>query len=895
VPERKKKSNNLVIVESPSKAKTIEKYLGAGFEVMASYGHIRDLVKQHKEHKLGIDIEGGWVPFYKLSFENKEKGKERFAQQRKKNFTEMKKKAAKAEHVYLAPDPDREGEAIAWHLKEALALKEEQVRRVTFDEITKRAVQEAFQHPAGINMDLVNAQEARRFLDRVVGFPLSQLLRKKVSKAARSAGRVQSVAVRMIVERELEIEAFKPEEYWKITALLAPKGAVSALVEPLLARSRAQKQQRKFKKKDAADAKPSEDGDAAAAEEATIVIPPGSYLAELTDWQGKKFESSSGDDCAAIVDNLRKNQFVVSKIEQKDRPEKPQGPFTTSTLQQQASRQLHFPTAMTMRLAQQLYEGIDLGSEGRVGLITYMRTDSTRISKDAQDACRSFIKQHFGDKYVPGQPPTYASGKGAQEAHEAIRPSDLANTPQQMARYLTKQQLALYTLIYHRFVASQMTPAIFSVTKVEVTAGEGVFKAQGKVLKFDGYRKVLPPAKSEDTLLPDLREKQVQDLLDLDPSQHFTQPPPRFNEASLVSALEKEGIGRPSTYATIISKIQDVGYVEQRERRFYATDLGKQVTEQLVKFFPRVLDMKFTSQMEEELDQIAEQKLERNRVLDDFWGEFQKEYTVADKQMQAIRETGEICPMCGKPLVKRFTRGGGRQFVGCSGYPECTYTKPGDGTGEVEPPVETEHKCPTCGKMLLQKQGPRGPYLACSDGTCKTRMVFNAEGQPVLASKPTDHKCEKCGKPMVQRQGPRGPFLGCTGWPKCRFTINLDAEGNPVKEPDIGIKCEKCGSPMRIRTSFRGPFLGCSAYPKCKGTQKLTDEMKEKFKDLLPQRAPKKEMPKVEITEVCPQCGGEMLLRSGRGGTYFLGCKKYPKCKGTKEATPAILEQITPP
>ncbi len=895
---KKKKTQNLVIVESPSKAKTIEKYLGPGFEVMASYGHIRDLVKQHKEHKLGIDIEGGWVPFYRLSFDNKEKGKEKFAQQRKKNFSEMKKKAAKADQVFLAPDPDREGEAIAWHLKEALGLKDDQIARVTFNEITRRAVEDAFAHPGAIDMNLVNAQEARRFLDRVVGFPLSQLLRKKVSKSARSAGRVQSVAVRMIVERELEIEAFKPEEFWRITALLAPQGSVPMLAEPLLAKARAQRQQKKLRKKDAAEpkeAKEAPETEDGVPQEPPVEIPPGSYLAELSDWKGSRFQSSNGTDANAIVEALRKSQFVISRIEQKDRAEKPQAPFTTSTLQQQASRQLHFPTSMTMRLAQQLYEGVELGAEGRIALITYMRTDSTRIAREAQDACRAYIKKKHGPAYLPDQPPKYATGKGAQEAHEAIRPTDLSYTPEKVARQLSKQQLALYTLIYQRFVASQMNPAIFAVTNVEIKAGEGLFKAQGKVLKFDGYRRVLPPAgKSEDALLPRLEQDQVQDLLDLNGSQHFTQPPPRYNEASLVRALEKEGIGRPSTYATIITKIQDVGYVELLERRFHATDLGKQVTEQLVKFFPRIMDLKFTGQMEEELDEIAGQKLLRNDVLDEFWGAFRKEYDVADAEMKSVRETGESCPLCGKPLVKRFSRGGGRQFIGCSGWPDCIYTKPGEGGQDAEAPVATEHKCPTCGKMMLQKQGARGPYLACSDGTCKTRMSFDAEGKPVLASKPTEYKCERCGKPMAIRHGPRGPFLGCTGWPKCKNTMNVDAEGNPVKEPDLGIKCEKCGSPMKIRMSFRGPFLGCSAYPKCKSTQKLTDEMKEKFKDLLPARAPKKEMPAIEISEVCPQCGGPMALRERRGGSgnYFLGCKKYPKCRGTKEASAELLEQI---
>ena len=639
MPARKKKS--LVIVESPAKAKTINKYLGPDFEVAASKGHVRDLPKT----RFGIDIEGGWIPTYRSLVD------------RKQLLAALKKQAAKAEAVYLAPDPDREGEAIAWHLKEALNLPESRTHRVTFNEITKRAIQDAFANPGTIDLNRVAAQEARRFLDRVVGYKLSPLLRMKVARGL-SAGRVQSVAVRLIVEREREIQGFKPEEYWKITALLAPEG--------LLKKAKPKKVKKSPEADGAAEAKPE--------------VPEGAFAAELAEWAGKKFEVSSGDEANKIVTALQGASYSVSKVEQKDRLEKPGAPFTTSTMQQQASIRLHYSAKRTMMLAQRLYEGVELGPEGAIGLITYMRTDSTRVSDDALKACREHIGKQYGAPYVPAQPNRYASGKGAQEAHEAVRPTDLAYTPERVARYLPPDQLRLYTLIYNRFVASQMTPAVFAVTNVEVRASEGLFKAQGKILKFDGYRRVSPPGgKQEDALLPALGEKQSLDLLDLTPTQHFTQPPPRYNEASLVKTLEKEGIGRPSTYASIISKIQERGYVEQKERRFFATELGMLVTDLLVEHFPQVMDLKFTSHMEEELDLIEERKAKRDDVLTEFWEPFSQSLETAKVKMKALKgvETDDICPQCGKPMVVRYSKTG--KFLGCSGYPECKYIKPREG------------------------------------------------------------------------------------------------------------------------------------------------------------------------------------------------------------------------
>lgn len=862
-----RKKKNLVIVESPAKAKTINKYLGPDFEVAASKGHVRDLPKT----RFGIDIEKGWQPTYQPLTD------------RKDVLSALKKQAAKAGMVYLAPDPDREGEAIAWHLKEALGLADEKVRRVTFNEITKRAIQEAFERvvdvdadaPVGrIDMDRVRAQEARRFLDRVVGYKLSPLLRKKVARHL-SAGRVQSVAVRLIVDREREIQKFKPEEYWKITALLSPEGTV---------KPPAKKKPKKAKK--------GEDEGNGQAEEKPV-IPEGAFVAELAEWAGKKFTVNNEQDATTIMKALEGAAYVVAKVEQKDRPEKPAAPFTTSTLQQQASIRLRYPAKKTMMVAQRLYEGVELGGEGSVALITYMRTDSTRISADALQACRGMIETQYGKPYLPEKPNAYASGKSAQEAHEAIRPTDLAYTPERVAPFLPQDQLRLYTLIYNRFVASQMTPAIFAVTNVDVKAADGVFKAQGKVLKFDGYRRVLAPGgKQEDALLPAVKEQQKLDLLDLNPTQHFTQPPPRYNEASLVKSLEKEGIGRPSTYAAIISKIQERGYVEQKERRFFASEIGMMVTDLLVEHFPKVLDLKFTSHMEEELDQIESRKAKRDDVLQEFYEPFQQALATAETKMQTVRgaETEEKCPKCEKPLVVRYSKAG--RFLGCSGYPECKYIKPREGEAAREEPKETEHACPNCGKPMLQRMGKRGPFLGCSGyPECKTTMNFDNEGKPVLASRPTEHACDKCGAPMVLRDGPRGPFLACSGYPKCRNAKDVDANGNPIQPIDTGIACEKCGAPMKVRRGPRGPFMGCSAYPKCRNAKPVPEELKDKVNELMPPPA-KAAVPEVEITETCPDCNGPMKLRRGRGGSYFLGCTKYPKCKGTREAGPELLDQI---
>jgi DNA topoisomerase I len=894
----RKGSFDLVIVESPAKAKTINKYLGSNFKVLASYGHVRDLPRRRQK---GEDIAGvkikGWVPTYVVEDHDEKGGRSSFKRKTSKQIlAELKREADKAGRVFLATDPDREGEAIAWHIEDELKLDDTRTFRVAFQEITRSAVQQALANPGKIDAHRVKAQEARRILDRVVGYPLSNLLGQKVTRGL-SAGRVQSVAVRLIVERERDIEAFKPDEYWKIAAILAPQGSVPFTPQPFtVTLSKASK-----------EATTDEDGEPAP-EAASVKreLVSGTFRAELAEWNGQKFTSGNETVSRGVAQALDNAAYTVAKIEQKDQSQRPQPPFTTSTLQQQASLRLHFAASRTMQTAQRLYEGIELGGE-QTALITYMRTDSTRISNDALQAVRGHIQQSYGEPYLPAKPNTYTSGKSAQEAHEAIRPTDIGMTPPRAIQLgLAGDQLKLYTLIWNRFVASQMTPAVFAVTNVEINAKPlagasgsfGVFKAQGRILKFDGFRKVLAGHKQEDALLPNLNEGQALDKHALTASQHFTEPPARYNEASLVKALEKEGIGRPSTYASIISTIQHRGYVEQRERRFYATEIGMTVTDLLIKHFPNVMDVKFTSHFEEELDDIAERKAKYKDVLDEFWGPFSQALEKAKTKMEALKgqETGEMCPKCGKPLVMQYSRKTGGSFVGCSGWkddPPCKYIKPKEGEPERPEPVETEHKCPTCGKPMLQRMSRRGAFLGCSGyPECKTTMNLTAEGQPQLAAQPTEHKCEKCGSPMVIRQGRRGPFLACTGYPKCKNALDVDAEGNPVKPIDTGINCEKCNRPMVVKKGPRGPFLSCSGYPSCRNAKPLPPELKEKVAKLMP-APPKKTMPDVPITQTCPDCGAAMKLRSGRGGTYFLGCSKYPKCKGTSELSEELLEKVS--
>lgn len=821
---------SLVIVESPKKAKSINKFLGPGYVVKASMGHVRDL----PERKLGLDVEHGYVPSYEIM-----KGK-------KETVTELKREAARAGLVYLATDPDREGEAIAWHLQEALGLPDERVRRVMFHEITERAVKEAFQHVGPINMDKVNAQQARRFLDRFVGYQLSPLLWSKVARHL-SAGRVQSVAVRLIADREKEIRAFVSEEYWKITATVSPVGSAEASER---------------------------------------------FESLLTEWRGAKFEAKTEAEARSIRDALAAAAYSVASVEEVEKLDKADPPFKTSTLQQQGAIRLRFSGKKTMKIAQELYEGIDVDGTGPTGLITYMRTDSLRVSDEATSSVRDLIRSSYGERYLPAKPLRYAAGKQAQEAHEAIRPTDLAMSPEAIRGKLTIDQYKLYQLIYRRFVASQMNPAVFAVTNVVIAAGEGTFKSQGKILKFDGYRRVLPPAgKQEDALLPRLEAGQALDLHGLEPTQHFTQPPPRFTEATLIKALEKENIGRPSTYAPIIQTIQARLYVEQKERRFHATDLGMLVTDLLVEHFPKIMDLKFTAHMEDELDDIATAKEDMVKVLDEFYHPFQDALKEASTRMVRVQvPSSEVCHICGAPMVVKFSKTG--QFLGCSKYPECKATRPMDGQPRAAA-VETEHRCTKCGKPLMLRESKRGPFLSCSGyPSCKESFNIDAQGNPVPSVVETEHVCEKCGKPMALRQGSRGNFLGCTGYPKCRNTLPVDDQGRPVTPVKVEVKCEKCGGPMGVKRGKRGAFLGCLNYPKCRSTQPIPEELKEQLGEAAgASAAAREELKSIQVEEACEDCGAPMTVREGRRG-FFLGCSNFPKCKGTREPGEVTLEKI---
>ncbi len=834
--QRKEPSGNgqgpaLVIVESPKKAKSIHKFLGSNYIVKASMGHVRDLPKR----KLGLDVEHGYTPSYEV------------VPAKKETIGELKKAASRAEMVYLATDPDREGEAIAWHLQQALELPDERVRRVTFHEITERAVKDAFGHSHPINMDLVNAQQARRFLDRFVGYQLSPLLWKKIMRNL-SAGRVQSVAVRLIADREREIRAFVSEEYWRITATVSPAGSTAESDR---------------------------------------------FAAALVEFDGRKFEAKNEADAHAIRDALQGVPYVVSKVDEAEKLDRADPPFKTSTLQQQAAIRLRFSGKRTMKVAQELYEGIDVDGSGPVGLITYMRTDSLRVSDEAVTAVREKIRAEFGERYLPAKPIRYAAGKLAQEAHEAIRPTDLSMTPERIKDHLSHDQFRLYQLIYARFLASQMAPGVYTVTDVAIAAGKGLFKAQGKVLKFDGHRRVWPPGgKTDDALLPALAAGQALDLHALDATQHFTQPPPRYSEATLIKALEKEDIGRPSTYAPIIQTIQDRQYVEQKDRRFYATDLGMVVTDFLVERFPKILDLKFTAHMEDELDDIASAKEDMVKVLDEFYHPFQESLKAAAEQAGRVQIlTEETCHVCGAPMALKFGRTG--RFLSCSKYPECKATRPIGGQPRAEA-VESPHACPKCGKTLLIRENKRGEkFLSCSGfPECKESFNIDEAGNPVPSVIETEYTCEKCGKPMVLRQGARGAFLGCTGYPKCRNALPVDDQGKPVPPVKVEVPCPKCGGTMAVRRGRRGSFLGCTNYPKCRGTAQVPDELKERLAEQSPPPAESgPDLKAIPVEETCEKCGGPMLVRRGRG-RYFLGCKGYPKCRGTRQPSEETLAKI---
>jgi len=759
----------LVIVESPAKAKTINRYLGSGYIVKASVGHVRDLPKS----KLGIDVEHDFAPQY-LTIRGK-----------KDIIKDLRSAAAKAKIVYLAPDPDREGEAIAWHLKEALNIPDDRARRVTFNEITKKAIQHAFEHPRDIATNLVNAQQARRVLDRLVGYKISPLLWKKIFRGL-SAGRVQSVALKLISEREREILGFKPEEYWSITAYLGK--------DKLDVQDQAQLAQFLKDYHGSGRAAPVAEGaeaaeDAPKEEETEVVeekaektrLPQGVFYADLKRFRGQPPVLPDQAAVDTILSSLQGQPFVVSKVETKERRDRPRPPFITSTLQQAASTRLGFSARKTMQIAQRLYEGVDIGEEGPTGLITYMRTDSVHLSDFAVAEARELIIREFGEKYVPEKGAFYKTNSKAQAAHEAVRPTSAARSPDSVARFLDKDQRRLYTLIWERFISCQMNPAVYAVTTVEIEAGEAMFRTSGKRLLFDGHTRVsglrLDP---NEQFLPELAETETLVGHKVQPDQHFTQPPPRFTEASLVKTLEKEGIGRPSTYAAIIGTLQDRNYARVEKRRFFASDLGLMVNDLLVANFNRIVQTDFTSKMEAQLDKIEEGELDWVEVLRNFYAIFEEELVEAEQKIEKIKgrdafdEQGNPvpCPVCQSHMVERWSRFG--KFFGCSRFPECKGTVPLDKHGKI------------------------------------------------LRVKKEDLECPICGKELVVRMSRRGPFLGCSTFPACRGTRSLDSE-KTIKQLQTeaefaGLSCDLCGKPMQVKF-FRGrPFIGCSGYPDCKNT-----------------------------------------------------------------------------
>jgi len=712
-----------IIVESPTKTRTLARFLGDEYLLLASMGHVRDL----PEDDLAVDIENDFRPHYVI------------IPSQRKTVAALRKKLAEADTVYLASDPDREGEAIAWSLAEVLKLKDP--LRIEFNEITEQAVREALASPGKINLNRVNAQQARRILDRLVGYKLSPLLWEKIKaghkrSVALSAGRVQSVALRLICDREREIAAFVPEEYWSIAVTLSPQDSEQT------------------------------------------------FVAELKTKDGEELELKTEQQVMPIVSELQELAYQVAEVQSKKVRRKAPPPFITSSLQRQAASKLGFSARNTMRIAQQLYEGVDLG-EGTVGLITYMRTDSTRVADQARRAATAFIARTYGKDYV-GPGVRGKKPKRAQDAHEAIRPTDIERTPDKVRRYLSEEQAKLYELIWRRFVASQMAPAIYDQQRVEITAGPYGLRVTASVLRFPGYQAVMPPSSSEEESanLPPLEPGQPLDCHEVTPEQHFTKPPPRYNEGTLVAALEEKGIGRPSTYAPIIETLRQRRYVRMQQRAFVPTALGFAVCDYLVEHFPRIMDVEFTAQVESELDTVESGQRDWVSLLRQFYSDFEKLLDEARQARPKVLE-GEVCPKCGGRLVEHYSIYG--RFAGCENYPACDYTR------DLVP-----------------------------------------ETVRTAAAEELDESCPECGKKLVIRTNRRGVrFIGCSGYPKCRYTRPLEGEqGGHRKRPEAvvtDIPCEKCGKPLVLRYGRRGAFLGCSGYPKCRFTRNATPEELERF------------------------------------------------------------------
>jgi DNA topoisomerase I len=738
-------AKNLVIVESPAKARTLEKYLGKDFQVKASVGHVMDLPKS----KLGVDVEHDFEPKYEVL-----RGK-------KKIIDDLKRAAKGKEHIYLAPDPDREGEAIAWHIAECIGRDQHKMHRVLFNEITKRSVEEAIRHPRELDRNLYEAQQTRRILDRLVGYQISPLLWKKVRRGL-SAGRVQSVAVRIICERERDIQAFVPKEYWSITARL--------------------------------------EGDN-----------PPPFAARLLRigedrLDPEKFRVENEAAAQGLVERLRGATWTVTRVERKERRRYPTPPFITSRLQQEASRKLGFAPNRTMRIAQRLYEGIELG-EGAVGLITYMRTDSTRVAPEALQEVREFVGTRFGKVYLPEKAVVYPSKKGAQDAHEAIRPTSFVNTPERATPFLSKEELALYTLIWNRFVASQMTPAVFDQTTVDISAADTAFRATGQIMKFDGFIRVYTEGRDDERKdddedeserqLPPLTEGERLRLDELLPEQHFTQPPPRFSQATLIKELEEKGIGRPSTYATIMTTILNKEYVaEDKSRRMLPTELGFLITELLVEAFPDILNVEFTAGMENVLDEIEDGKQPWVAAMRRFYDPFARDLEHAEERMRDVKREGQPteipCASCGAQMVIKWGRSG--EFLACPKYPECkntkNFTRDGEGTLRVEEAQQIDEKCEQCGQPLQLRYGRYGKFLGCS-GYPECKNV-----RPLVRPVPTGVTCPDCNQGEIMEKRSRGGkiFYSCNRYPQCKFAT----WDRPVSEP-----CPRCNAPFVVEKTTK--------------------------------------------------------------------------------------------
>jgi DNA topoisomerase I len=743
----------LIIVESPAKARTLKRFLGDRFDVLASMGHVRDL----PGNELGVEVEAGFKPHYEV------------VESRRKTITDLRSAVKKdGGEVILASDPDREGEAIAWHLAEVLNLRSP--KRIEFHEITADAVRKALESPRDIDMRLVNAQQARRVVDRLVGFRLSPFLWSKVQKGI-GAGRVSSVALRLVVDREEEIRKFVPVESWTIDAELSKLADERRFLARL---------NRPRNVAGSADVEP-------------------------------KLEVKTQAEADEILRTLEDAKYRVLDVEKKRRTRNSNPPYITSTLQQDASSRLRFRPRNTMRIAQQLYEGVDI-AEGSTGLITYMRTDSTRISDEADTRVKAWIKEKQGEKYL-GTARAVKASPGAQDAHEAIRPTDVNRTPESIRQYLSPDQFKLYDLIWRRFVASRMAPAVYDQTQVEIEGGEYIFRANGSVLTFDGFYKVWERDESSETELPELAADEDLEYHGIKPEQHFSQPPPRYSEATLIKELEARGIGRPSTYAPIVETItKEHGYVEIKERRLHPTHIGEAVNTIMVDHFKVISDDDYTATLEKRLDEVERGSQEWVPVVSDFYGPLQQMLTAAEEATPA--DTDEVCPLCNEGhLVRKASRYG--PFMGCSRYPKCKFRRALTPDGEVPQPKLLDEKCPDCGRPLQLRTGRYGEFTGCS-GYPECKYI---KRDAAAEAKPTGEKCPECGEgQLVERTGRYGPFVACSRYPECKYRANVGKDGKPGQGPKVlDEPCPVCGKPLVERRGRYGMFKSCSDYPACPG------------------------------------------------------------------------------